>query len=167
MSTSQYSFPSCVRGYHIYQNVWIPYNGEELECVRQLENVVDRYAVSVVKNLGSGRSAVVGHLPCKISHLCSLFLRRGGEITCKITESRRYSFDLPQGGLEIPCLLIFRSHDENEVKKLKKCIRNRHWLSLIWLLFTWFTVIYIIIFFRHSNDWLIKWLATIIINELL
>lgn len=121
-STYEYSFPSCVRGYHIYESVWIPYNGEELKCVRELENVVDRYAVAVVKNRGSGRF-VVGHLPRKISHLC--FIRRGGEIICEITGSRRYSFDLPRGGLEIPCLLIFRSHDKKEVKKLKKCIHNR------------------------------------------
>ena len=37
-----------------------------------------------------------------------LFLRHGGLITCKITDPRKkYSRDLEQGGLEIPCLLLF------------------------------------------------------------
>ena len=33
-----------------------------------------------------------------------LFLRHGGSIRCRVTASRRYSADLPQGGLEIPCI---------------------------------------------------------------
>ena len=35
-----------------------------------------------------------GHLPRKMSKVCSLFLRRGGSIRCKVTGSRRYSSDL-------------------------------------------------------------------------
>ena len=38
--------------------------------------------------------------------MCSLFLRKGGTISCKITGSRRYSSDLIQGGLEVPCILL-------------------------------------------------------------
>ena len=52
------------------------------------------------------RSGVtVGHVPRRISSICSMFLRRGGRIDCEITGDRRYSEDLPQGGLEIPCKL--------------------------------------------------------------
>ena len=52
--------------------------------------------------------ATVGHLPRKISMLYSLFICRGGNIVCKIIGTRwQYSRDLPQGGLEIPCTLIF------------------------------------------------------------
>ena len=35
-----------------------------------------------------------------MSVACALFLRRKGTIRCTITESRRFSADLPQGGLE-------------------------------------------------------------------
>ena len=35
------------------------------------------------------------------------FLLRGGLIKCEINGHRRYSSDLPQGGLELPCLLTF------------------------------------------------------------
>ena len=45
----------------------------------------------------------VGHLPRKISQICSIFLMGGGTITATVTGRRRYSSDLAQGGLEIPC----------------------------------------------------------------
>ena len=51
---------------------------------------------------------VVGHIPKKIPSICSLYLRRGRSIICHVTGSRRYSEDLIQGGLKIPCVLIFK-----------------------------------------------------------
>ena len=48
-----------------------------------------------------------------------MFLLRGGTITCRVTASRRYSGDLPQGGLEIPCLLTFKG----TMKDIAKIIR--------------------------------------------
>ena len=62
----------------------------------------------------------VGGIPRKISSLCSLFLRKNGTIVCKVTGSRCYSGDLPQGGLEVPYTLEFRgsTKDIDEVKKL-------------------------------------------------
>ena len=56
--------------------------------------------VAVVK-----ANITVGHVPRKISSVCSIFLRRGGSITCQVTGRRRFSEDLSQGGLEIPCVL--------------------------------------------------------------
>ena len=51
---------------------------------------------------------MVGHLPKKISLICRLFLEReGSSIQCQVTSTRRYSGDLPLGGLEIPCQLHF------------------------------------------------------------
>ena len=50
-------------------------------------------------------------------------LRRGGTITCQVTGTRRYSANrLPQGGLEIPCQLIFRGKksDLDKIEKLMK-----------------------------------------------
>ena len=37
----------------------------------------------------------------------SLFLRHGGVIRSRVTGSRQYSRDLPQGGLKLPCLYLF------------------------------------------------------------
>ena len=63
---------------------------------------------------------VVGHVPRKISAICSLFLRRGGRIQCEVTGTRQYSRDIPQGGLEIPCRYIF----EKAVKSAKEATSN-------------------------------------------
>ena len=81
----------------------------ELHCRREVieaENRRDPFAVAVE------RSGVTdGHVPRRISSTCSMFLRRGGRIDCEITGDRRYSEDLPQGGLEIPCkLTLMRAH---------------------------------------------------------
>ena len=54
---------SCVRGYHIYQELWEAAIGEDLECQRERGNTADAYAVSVLSEgieedsdpLGSGR----------------------------------------------------------------------------------------------------------------
>ena len=91
---------SYIRGFHVYREIWTPVIGEVLTCKRQPSNMVDRYAVRVVKG-----TETVGHLPKKILKIFSLFIRRGGMVTCEVTGTRRRSTDLIQGGLEIPCLL--------------------------------------------------------------
>ena len=88
-----YERNSGIRGYHVYKYIWDAVIGQELQCKRQPHNGSDRYAVAVKKN-----EILIGHLPRKISRACSLFLRRGNEITCFVTGYRRYSADLPQGG---------------------------------------------------------------------
>ena len=62
---------------------------------------------------------VVGHVPCKISRVCALFLERNGAITCTITGPRRRSADLPQGGMELPCVLAF-SGGPSDLLKVKR-----------------------------------------------
>ena len=64
----------------------------------------------------------VGHTPRVISTVCSVFIRRGGIIVCVVNGARQYSSDLPQGGLEVPCILTFRASEEKECKKAKKLI---------------------------------------------
>ena len=86
----------CIRGFHVYKNVWDAVIGEELQCEREGQNTNDRYAVAVKRN-----NVIVGQLPRKFSRLCALFLKRGGLLSCTVTGSRRYSADLQQGGLEI------------------------------------------------------------------
>ena len=105
-----------IRGYHVYKDVWQPQNGEVLQCRRE-RNIHDPYAVAVIKN-----GSVVGHVPRRLSTLCSLFLRHGC-IDCRVTGNRRYSRDLPQGGLEIPCSLIFHG-DPLKIEKVKQLIKE-------------------------------------------
>lgn len=68
---------SCVRGYHVYQDVWTAAIGEELVCQLERGNAHDIYAVAVKRD-----NVVVGHLAHKILRAASLFLRRGGTIRC-------------------------------------------------------------------------------------
>ena len=59
---------SCIRGYHIYRDIWTAAIGEELDCVRESGNIRDRYAVAVKRP-----GVTVGHLPPKISRLLFVF----------------------------------------------------------------------------------------------
>ena len=58
---------SCVRGYHIYKDIWDAVIGEELQCEREPDNRSDRYAVAIKKD-----GIIIGHIPRKISQACSL-----------------------------------------------------------------------------------------------
>ncbi len=81
---------SCIRGYN-------------LVCEPGFGNVHDPYAVAVCRASHGSSLATVGHVPRNISALCHFFIRRSGTITCQVTGVRRYSSDLAQGGLEVPC----------------------------------------------------------------
>ena len=109
----EFVMDSMVRGYHIYQDVWTLAVGERLQCVREEDNAEDRYTVAVIKD-----GVTVGHRPRRISTLCSLFISRGRIIRCSITGNHRYSRDLVQGSMEIPCQLTFVGM-EKELKKVR------------------------------------------------
>ena len=47
----------CIRGYHVYQDIWEAAVDEELVCRPERSNAHDRYAVAVMKN-----DLVVGQL---------------------------------------------------------------------------------------------------------
>ena len=47
----------CVRGYHVYKEIWEAATGEILICERELHNGRDRYAVAVKKS-----GTIIGHL---------------------------------------------------------------------------------------------------------
>ena len=74
-------------------------------------NLTDKYAVAVLKDV------IIGHLSKLLSQICSLFIVRGGTITCVVNGARRYSVDLSQGGLDVPCKLQFSS----SCKEIAKC----------------------------------------------
>ena len=97
------STDTVIRGHHVLQNE------------KEKGNLHDLYAVAVKK-----LDSIVRHVPRTILTLCHLFLSRGRSITCgTVTGIRKYSDDLLQGSLEVPCQLIFRG-DEPAVEKVKK-----------------------------------------------
>lgn len=117
MARKSHMIKAMVRGYRVYKEIWYATVGEELSCVREVENYRNPFAVAVVK-----QGVVVGHVPRKISLVYLMLLRRGGTIDCRVTWGRCYSEDLLQGGLEIPCTLtLIGSHSGiDKVKKLLK-----------------------------------------------
>ena len=72
--------PSCVCGYHVYKDRWAAAVGDFLTCSREPTYTSDRYAVAVIKD-----GTTIVHLPRKLCKVCSVFLRRGGLISCKVT----------------------------------------------------------------------------------
>ena len=102
-----------VCGYHIYQDIWTAVVGEQLQCLREEDNAEDRYAIAVTID-----GVTVGHLPQRMSMLSSLFIRRDGIIQCSVTWNCRYSRDLTQNGMEIPCQLTFMGMGK-ELKKVR------------------------------------------------
>ena len=113
-----------IRGYHEYKNIWMnPVIEEQLSYEREIGNAHDTHAVAIRKTI-DGEIKTVGHVPRRISLICSIFVRRGGSILCIVRGSRQYSSDLPQGGLEIPCTLEFISHDKKESAKTKRLLES-------------------------------------------
>ena len=86
----------CIRGYHVYNDIWEAAVGESLTCERETNNSRDRYAFTVKKS-----ETVIGHLPRKVARLCYRFLLLGGMVDCIVSGSRKYSADLPQGWLDM------------------------------------------------------------------
>ena len=66
MCDMPFSVEAVVRGCHEYKDIWVAVVGEKscLPCNRE-----DRFAVAVVKD-----SNVVGHIPRKISSICSVLV---------------------------------------------------------------------------------------------
>ena len=112
-----FEYDSVIRGYHIYKEIWEASHGETFDCVRETGNRFDPFAVAVIRD-----GEIIGHVPKLISAAASLFLRHSGSIKCKVTGSRQYSRDLPQGGLEIPCQLTFEG-SEKYIGKVKKLLK--------------------------------------------
>ena len=100
---SDFVVDSVVHGHQVYKTIWESVDGEELNTERETGNPHNPLAVGVTKLLCEERRTV-GHLPCRISPLCSPFLRRGGTIKCIVNGHREYSEDLSQGGLEVPAI---------------------------------------------------------------
>ena len=51
----------CMRGFHVYKNVWEPTVDEVLLCEREIGNSHDTFAVAVRNS-----SEIVGHVPMQI-----------------------------------------------------------------------------------------------------
>ena len=114
-------FHSAIRGHHIYKEIWPnPNIGEQLHRKMEHGNIHDMYAVAVTRD---GEDIVIGHLPRNISTPCHLFLRKGGNISCVVNGARQFSTDLVQGGLEVPCRLVFQG-STRDIDKIRQMLQD-------------------------------------------
>ncbi len=99
-----FKFSSVVHGFHVYRNIWSPKLDEVLICQRDVNNSVDKHAVSVLKN-----GHTVGHVPREHAKIFNFYLKRGGSISCQITSKKT-----ARGvGIEIPALYIFQGEKKD------------------------------------------------------
>ena len=119
MSSYMYTVETVVRGYHMYKEVWDATIGQVLPCQKEHGNVHDPYAVTVLERERCHCWA------CATSNILGLLL-----ISWKkrqVTGATYYSIDLPQGGLEVPCKLIFSSKSRVIVKVQKSPRSSNFW----------------------------------------
>ena len=96
---------------------------DHLVCKQKPGNVHDTHAVAI-KKITDGEIKIVGHIPRKISAICFAFMRRGGTILCHANGPHQYSSDLPQSGLEIPCVLKFIASNKKDTSKAKNQLES-------------------------------------------
>ena len=108
---------SVVRGFHVYMAIWSPVMNAEHSTQQEHDNTEDSYAVSVMND-----GITVGHVPRELSQTFWIYIGRGGEVICKVTGRRQRSV-LLQGGMEIPCVYIFRGK-KKLVDKLKSIMKK-------------------------------------------
>ena len=123
-ASASFVIDTAIRGYHVYKDIWPnSIDEEQLTCECEVGNSHHPLAIAI-KKLIDGSNMIIGHMPRRISPLCSVFIRRGGSIMGVVDGPRRYSSDLPQGGLELPCKLLFRAPSLLESNKMKKLIQS-------------------------------------------
>ena len=72
-------------------------------------------AIAIISN-----NPTVEHVPKFLSKLTFFFLKQEATLTVKVTGERRYSFDLPQGGMEIPAEFIYKSEKKELIDQMKE-----------------------------------------------
>ena len=82
---------------------------------RQGAFVEGKDAIAIISN-----NQTVGHVPKFLSKLTFFFLKQEATLTVKVTGERRYSFDLPQGDMEIPVEFIYKSEKKEPIDQKKK-----------------------------------------------
>ena len=125
MAIFTFSVESMICGYHEYIHIWeSPSPTDNLFCQWEIRNPHDTHAVAIKGNVtgDDGTTTTVGHVPRKLSAICSIFIRRGDTINYVANDTRCYSVDLPQCGLEIPCGLNFTAKTQSEAAKTERLL---------------------------------------------
>ena len=63
-----------------------------------------KYAIALKQ-----KDVIVGHIPKSLSKITYFYLKHDGDLLVEIIGKRQYSRDLPQGGMELPALYVFKT----------------------------------------------------------
>ena len=66
--------------------------------------VQDKYAIALKQ-----KDVIIGHIPKFLSKITYFYLKHGGDLLVEIIGKRQYSRDLPQGGMELAALYVFKT----------------------------------------------------------
>ena len=99
-------FTAAICGYHSYKRYWQPEDAERLECLHEVENLFDVFAIKTVNS----DKVITGHLPREISRVTKLLLDRGAVAYAELTSTHYRRSPVVQGGLEIPCKITVKLH---------------------------------------------------------
>ena len=92
----EFIFDNYVTGHHVYKEVWDPFLGEELRCLREPENLHDTNAIKIMR---CEDDDVIGHVPKRFTRACSYVLLGGGSIVAMVIGPRENNRN---NGLEVP-----------------------------------------------------------------
>ena len=98
---TEFQFESFITGYYHYQFIWTPQIGEVLTTICDGDNIYDKFAISIIKNL----ETVVGHTPRQISKQFTALLKSKGTVNVKVIAS---PINTGKKGLRVPCTYIVR-----------------------------------------------------------
>ena len=96
----EFTVECCVRGHHVYQKEWEAEIGSKLTA--QYETWTGALALKQ-------KEVIVGHILKFLSKITYFYLKHGGDLLVEINGKRQYSRDLPQGGMELPALHVFKT----------------------------------------------------------
>ena len=103
----EFTVECCVRGHHVYQKEWEADIGSKLTAqyeTRPGALVQDKYAIALKQ-----KDVIVAHIPKFLSKITYFYLQHGRDLLVEIIRKRQYSRDLPQGGMELPALYVFKT----------------------------------------------------------
>ena len=82
-----FSMQHVVQGYHMYQSILEAVDCEMLECLQEIGNHNYPYAIVVVvkTSRAAGVGVTIGHVLCKISSICSIFVTGFGKTDHNVT----------------------------------------------------------------------------------
>ena len=90
----------CIRGHHIFNNIWTPEIGDVLMCVREPENSYDKNAVALKK---CRMGPTIGHISRDLSSAVSSFLCNDVNKATSVVTGKRMNRGTGFGS-EVPCV---------------------------------------------------------------